>query len=192
MSPNDGLQAESEAWRPIDGFEGLYEVSNAGRIRRVGKAARNGNGRGGGATIGRILTPQQSSRNGYLSIQLWSNGKPKMYLVHVLVASAFLGPCPDGLEVNHADGNKQNAAAYNLEYMTHSENNKHAYRTGLRVVTDKQRAAITRPRKSRVLIQCGCGCGAQLENLDRQARPRAFLPGHFTKLRMQQKALSNE
>lgn len=182
-----------EEWRTVGGFEGLYEVSNTGLVRRVGKASRNGNGRGGGARLGRILTAQTSTHNDYLSVQLWSNGKPKIRLVHILVASAFLGPCPDGLEVNHADGNKLNSAASNLEYMTHSENNKHAYRTGLRVVTEKQRAALQRPRKPRVMIQCGCGCGAQFENLDSKARIRKFLPGHSTKLlRKQQKEISNE
>lgn len=51
--------------------------------------------------------------------------------IHVLVAAAFLGPCPDGQEINHKDGNKQNNCVENLEYVTRSENLAHAWRMGL-------------------------------------------------------------
>jgi len=122
---------EREEWRPVVGYEGLYEVSDQGRVRRVGKSAVTGKGHGGGARIGRILK-QQPVDGGYWKVFLWKNGFQENWLVHVLVAAAFIGPCPDGYEVNHENGNKSNNAASNLEYMTRSENNKHAYATGLR------------------------------------------------------------
>lgn len=114
--------AEDEKWLPVPGFEGFYEVSNEGRVRRVAG--------GRGITVGRIRKPV--SHNRYLVVQLWKNNKGYGRFVHCLVASAFLGQTPEGHEVNHKDGHKSNCALSNLEYVTRSENNKHAYATGLR------------------------------------------------------------
>jgi len=122
----------SERWASVLGYEGLYEVSDLGRIRRIGMAAKTGKGHGGGARIGRILKPQKH-RGGYRAVQLWKDGKLRNFLVHIIVAHAFLGPTPKGKEVNHDDGHKPNCAASNLEYLTRAENIKHAYRTGLRI-----------------------------------------------------------
>jgi hypothetical protein len=128
----------NEAWRAVIGFEGLYEVSNLGRVRRIGRAAKTGAGRGGG--IGRIRKLQPTPE-GYLHVVLWKDGKPKARQVHGLIAEAFLGPAPPGHEPNHEDGDKHNNRASNLEWVTRPENMKHAYATGLRVVTDAQRYA---------------------------------------------------
>jgi len=112
-----------EAWRPIPGFEGVYEVSDHGRVRRVGEAA----GHNGGARIGRILRPPIGP-DGYPRVFLWRDGKQYPRLVHRLVALAFLGPCPADHEVNHRDGVRSNPRLTNLEYVTRSENILHAYR----------------------------------------------------------------
>jgi len=111
-----------EQWRPVLNYEGWYEASNKGRIKRI-KESR-------GTFAGKILTPQKS-RNGYLFLGLSRNGKTKRYHVHRLTAGAFLGPCPEGLEVNHKDGDKTNNAICNLEYITHKGNIKHAHKSGL-------------------------------------------------------------
>ena len=167
-------QVEFEGWAPVIGFEGLYEVSRDGRVRRVGQAARTGRGRGGGARLGRVLRGGFSGD--YRSVQLWREGKQHSRLVHVLVAEAFIGPCPDGEEVNHKDGAKTNCAVENLEYLTHSENMRHAYRVGLRQVTIEQ--MVRARRKPRVQIACACGCGEQIETPDRKGRDRRFVTGH--------------
>lgn len=120
-----------EEWRAIPGFEGLYEVSDHARVRRIGRAARSGNGRGGGARQGRVLALQLRP-TGYQSVQLWRDGKYFSRLVHTLVAAAFIGPKPPNHDVNHIDGDKVNNARPNLEYLTRSENMEHAYNTGLR------------------------------------------------------------
>jgi hypothetical protein len=120
-----------EIWRACIGFEGLYEVSNLGRVRRVGKAARTGKGRGGGATIGKIKTGHVT-QFGYVQVVLWADGKAEARQVHRLVAEAFHGRRPPGHEPNHKDGNKQNNFDTNLEWMTRSDNMRHAYANGLR------------------------------------------------------------
>lgn len=132
MSENNESWAIAEEWRSVPRYEGIYEVSNMGRIRRIGKAAKTGKGQGGGARIGRILQ-QQRGPDGYFRSQLWMNGKYKNFLVHRLVALAFLGPAPNGREVNHKSGDKSNNRPINLEYVTRSENNLHAFRLGLMV-----------------------------------------------------------
>lgn len=120
----------TEVWLPIRGYEGLYEVSNNARVRRIGKAARTGKGRGGGAVIGRFLK-QHLTRFGYLSVQLWKDGKVKNFQVHRLVADVFCGGLTPDQEVNHKDGVKTHNEPENLEVVTRSENIRHAYRLGL-------------------------------------------------------------
>lgn len=120
-----------ECWRDIPGYEQIYQVSSLGRIRRIGRAAKSGKGHGGGARIGRIRKLQEN-RFGYQTIDLWANGKQKTIFVHRLVAAAFIGQRPDNHFVNHKDGDKKNNKPANLEYVTSSENNKHAYDIGLK------------------------------------------------------------
>lgn len=166
---------EKEEWRPIVGFEGLYEVCSLGNVRRVGKAARQGKGRGGGARIGLILKPQPR-KDGYIHVQLWKEGKPEIHLVHCLVAEAFLGPAPLGYEVNHQNGRKEECYVSNLEYVTRSENNLHAYRTGLRQPKVEQLVAAR--RKPHKIIECACGCGLRFETPDNKGRLHKFIWGH--------------
>jgi len=164
-----------EGWAIVEGFP-AYEVSDRGRVRRIGRAARNGAGHGGGARIGRVLKAHEVAPGSYLVVQLWRDGRPSTRLVHCLVAAAFIRPCPPGHEVNHKDGDKQQPAAWNLEYLTRPDNMRHAYRTGLRQVTIAQ--AVAARRKPRVLIACACGCGEQIETPDSKGRDRRFMSGH--------------
>lgn len=112
-----------EEWRPIPGYEDIYSVSCLGRVRRD---------RGGqGARAGYILSSPLNS-NGYPQLRLWRNGTKRSYVIHRLVAAAFLGPEPLGMEVNHKNGIKSDPAATNLEYVTRPSNSAHAYATGLK------------------------------------------------------------
>ncbi len=126
-----GEYAIVERWAAVPGFEMLYEVSDRGRVRRVGQAHINGKGRGGGVRIGRILALCQIA-GGYYAVNLWRHGKIKRRLIHVLVMEAFVGPARGGYEVNHKDGVKSNNDLSNLEYLTRSQNMIHAYAIGLR------------------------------------------------------------
>lgn len=109
---------EQEQWKPIEGTNGGYEVSNLGHVRTNGK-------RPGLLT----LTKQKS---GYRYVMIEIGGKSCNRRVHRLVAQHFL-PNPDNLkEVNHKDGNKDNNRADNLEWCTRSHNVKHSFDTGLK------------------------------------------------------------
>ena len=112
-----------EEWRQIPGYEGLYDVSDFGRAR----SARDGHG----TFIGRLLKPCMQ-RRGYYQFTLCNNGTRRTCTAHRLVMAAFVGPRPDGKEVNHKDGDKANNRLDNLEYVTPSENQRHAFQTGLK------------------------------------------------------------
>lgn len=107
---------DSEQWKNIDGYDGLYEVSNTGHLRN---------------SRGRVLTAH-AQNSGYMQITLYPKVGPRTkYLMHRLVATTFI-PNPDGKpQVNHIDGNKQNNHVSNLEWSTVSENILHARATGL-------------------------------------------------------------
>lgn len=117
------LSIDIEEWRDVPGYEGLYLISDAGRIWCV--------------RLGRALTPKKSA-HGYRSVDLSKNGVKRRFYIHRLVARAFLpDPGPERQEINHRDLDKANNRAVNLEWVTHAENQRHAYKNGR---TDFRRA----------------------------------------------------
>lgn len=106
-----------EIWKPVLGFETSYEVSNEGRLKTIKQ--------GEGARAGRILRPSWNHR-GYVQYTLGKYGG--RHTAHLLVLQAFVGPKPDGLEINHINGVKDDNRLENLEYVTKSENNLHLTR----------------------------------------------------------------
>lgn len=110
---------EKEVWKNIRGYEGLYQVSNLGRVKSLQRLRRN---RSGMAMIkGRILS-HNITKNGYHLVQLHNDGERKDFLVHRLVYAAFVGDIPEGFEINHRDECKDNNTLNNLDLMNHSEN----------------------------------------------------------------------
>ena len=107
-------------WKDIVGYEGVYQVSNTGEVRRIKKCK--------GARSGRLLTKALS--RGYYKISLWRNNIGRSAMVHRLVAIAFVEG-DHSLSVNHIDGNKLNNAPENLEIITLAENTRHQHETGL-------------------------------------------------------------
>lgn len=111
-----------EIWKDVVGYEGLYQVSNLGRVRSLNFYRKK--------RIG--VLRQKKLNTGYMALDLYKDRMPRTLNVHRLVAIAFVEN-KDGLPwVNHIDGNKQNNAASNLEWCTAKQNTEHAKRTGLR------------------------------------------------------------
>lgn len=115
----------SEVWRPVFGYEGAYEVSSSGRVKRLAGNHKHN-------LPERILLADPKAAK-YKAVGLYKNGVRISVKVHVLVARAFLGECPMGYEVNHIDTDKFNNAVTNLEYVTHQQNMDHARHNKLRV-----------------------------------------------------------
>ena len=130
----------TEEWRPVPGYEGLYEVSSFGRIRRPEglsvplkgcKVTRPIKA----AIISQHVHEEKSKSGGTVRrslVTLHKDGRKYTHLVHRLVALAFL-PCEQSrrMQVNHIDGNMLNNRLDNLEWLTQEENDYHAIMTGL-------------------------------------------------------------
>ena len=126
------MNYNDEIWKDARGFEGIYQVSNLGRIRSVDRYVNSG--LKNVKTFlhkGKILK-QQQNRCGYLLIRGKKDNKKINILLHQIVAETFISNPENKPEVNHIDGNKQNNCVSNLEWVTYSENLKHAFRTGLK------------------------------------------------------------
>lgn len=134
-----------EVWKDIRGYEGLYQVSNLGRVRslervityiqtnqhdKIGKEVHQ-------KLPGRMLSPRKLP-SGYLRVQLMN----KDYYIHRLVCSNFIRPLKPKEEINHKDGNKQNNQIDNLEIVDRVTNHNHACNTGLNTYIHKAQDVI--------------------------------------------------
>ena len=137
-----------ELWKPVVGYEGYYEISNLGNVKSL--------------RFGKILKPSNSG--GYAHIALVSDGTPRYFLVHRLVATSFIPNPHNKLEVNHIDGDKKNNCVDNLEWVNRSENQSHAVHSGLQAhgegsVNHKlTKDMVEEIRSLYVPNKRGCGC----------------------------------
>ncbi|MFI8590108.1 NUMOD4 motif-containing HNH endonuclease [Dietzia maris] len=110
----------AERWKPIPGYEGHYEVSDAGQVRSLDRVITRSNG-APYPTRGRVLSPSDAHPSGHLYVHLMAGGDCTRQ-VHRLVMAAFAGPCPEGMEVRHLNGDPTDNRLTNLAYGTRSEN----------------------------------------------------------------------
>lgn len=110
---------QKEIWKPVKNYEGLYEVSNFGRVKALNHRRSKKE---------KLMSPSGSGR--YLHVGLHRGGKREHYSIHKLVLQAFLGN--SDLTVNHINGIKTDNSLKNLEYCSQRENVTHAIKTGLR------------------------------------------------------------
>lgn len=125
-----------EIWKDICFYEGYYQVSNLGNVRSLPRVIkyRYGHDR---FYPGKVLLTETTKDN-YQRVVLSKEGKTVRYMVHRLVALAFIPNKGNKTMVNHIDGNKSNNVATNLEWCTASENMLHADKTGLRDMSKHQ------------------------------------------------------
>lgn len=125
------MDTEIEAWLPIKGYEGLYEISSLGRVKGLAKY--------GGMyrkvfieeRIMKLMFGLCTKTIGYYSITLSKDYTKKTFRIHRLVATHFINNPYNLKEVNHIDGNPKNNNVNNLEWCTRQQNTEHAWRIGL-------------------------------------------------------------
>lgn len=123
----------SEIWKEVVGFEGLYEVSDQGRVRSLDRVIqqRHHSGRMMDRFFaGQVLCPCVQS-SGHTCVNLWNTGVMTHRLIHLLVLEAFVGPRPEGLHTRHLSGDPGDNRLPNLVYGTRSENAQDAIRHGV-------------------------------------------------------------
>lgn len=120
------INSKMETWKPIPGYEGLYEVSDLGRVRSITKQVFNIFKKGLISKPGVVLK-KESHYRGYDRVCLCKNRVCMHQYVHRLVALAFLANPENKAYVNHLDENKRNNAVINLEWATESENTRYYY-----------------------------------------------------------------
>lgn len=113
----------AERWLPVPGYEGLYEVSDQGRVRSLPRRTPHAGVRGG-----RIMRTRRTGR--YRSVSLCRDGVPRQHSVHRLVLEAFVGPCPEGMEARHGPLGSGNDALENLNWGRHVDNMADKIRDG--------------------------------------------------------------
>lgn len=113
-------QPTNEKWLPVVGYEGFYEVSDHGRIRSIDRVVTGTDG-----VDKRVPGKMKSTyihKTGYLNVRLTKHGVGKQAKVHRLVLEAFVGPCPEGMEGCHNNGDRKDAQLANLRWDTRSAN----------------------------------------------------------------------
>ena len=113
------IEPTAERWLPVPGYEGLYEVSDWAHVKSLPRNTTRGG-----------IMKQSTGQHGVQVVNLTRNGKQRVRLVHHLVLEAFVGPCPEGRECCHGDGNPANNRLGNLRWDTHEANMQDAARHG--------------------------------------------------------------
>lgn len=161
-------------WRPIPSFGGLYEISSTGLVRSFHK--RHGVG-------GKILSPKVG-RDGYAEVVLCDGGNRKSCQVHRLVLLAFVGPCPDGRQVAHDNGRRDDNRLSNLRYATPLENSGDKFRHGTvlqgenhgsaKLTCEEVREIRASPLPYRILSESYGVSIAQISNIRTRAQWRSI------------------
>lgn len=127
------IEEAIEVWKDIKGYEGLYQISNLGRVKSLSRTITViDNNRIYSKTLKQKILYQELHNKGYLNVTLYKNKKYKTLYVHRLVAEAFIDNYQSKSQVNHIDGNRKHNNVLNLEWVTNQENNQYAFDSGLR------------------------------------------------------------
>ena len=136
-----------EEWRPVKGYEGLYEVSNLGRVKTLQRVYHCGNHHSYRMVDEHIMKPVKI-KGGYLRIALSNGCKRSSHLIHRLVAEAFIQN-PDNLPtINHKDCNPSNNFVDNLEWCSQQYNNRYGDR-----IEKVRKKTLNHPKRSKIVLQ---------------------------------------
>lgn len=116
---------ENEVWKPIIGYEGLYEISNIGRVKSLNKVRVNG------VWYNEKIIRPKPNKDIYHRVELSKNGKRRIIGVHQLIGWSFIPNPENKPNINHKNGIRNDNRVENLEWCTQKENIQHAWRTGL-------------------------------------------------------------
>lgn len=140
-----------ERWKDIVGYEGLYQVSNLGRVKSL---ERYRNNHGKQQLVPESIKSTRKDKQGYLLLDLYKDNKQKTIRIHRLVAEHFIEN-PDNKEtVNHIDGNKENNIVVNLEWATFKEQNKHFYSHNLKSKDNINKAVKAMNKAQAKKVKC--------------------------------------
>lgn len=139
----------TEQWRPIPGWEDRYHASDHGRIKSLARVIQYRDGRH--RPVGEAILSPKTSGSGHQQVSFWRGNKTTSRWVHRLIAETFLGPCPEGMEVRHLNGDPADNRLENLTYGTRREN-----------LLDRERHG-TNPHRNRT--HCPQGHPLRLPNL---------------------------
>jgi hypothetical protein len=123
------MSQQTEIWKPILGFEGLYEISNMGRVYSIPRTVKRSND-----TICSVAGKYKSvfmGNAGYYMVTLYKDGIRNCNTLHYFMAITFIGEQQNDDQVNHKDGNKTNNSPDNLEWVSASDNIIHSYNSKL-------------------------------------------------------------
>lgn len=137
----------SEVWKPVPGYEGVYEISSAGRVRRLAKEITYVNRWGSETTYTKsaLEIKPWAQRSGHLNIDLYrGDGSHERFRLHRMVLSTFVGPCPEGMVACHEDGDPTNNALSNLRWDTPGNNFQDSVRHGTAYMGERQHMAKLR------------------------------------------------
>lgn len=137
-----------EVWKDVVGYEGLYRVSNYGKVMTLGKYVATHNGTRIHQRPSKELS-QSMNIHGYMKVMLYLNGHRKEWAVHRIVALAFIENPENKPCVNHIDNNRANNVVENLEWCTYQENSDWSRIQGRKAMTEecRQKILATRIRK---------------------------------------------
>lgn len=159
----------NEIWKPIEGTDGRYEVSNTGKLRSLNYKR-----------TGRVreLKPAPDPK-GYMKTMLLFDGKSKTVKVHRLVAEAFIPNPENKPQVNHIDGNKANNRADNLEWICNIDNAHHAIENGLFENSYKATAQANEKRKRPILARRDDGEQLVFDSINSASRELGLHRSHI-------------
>ena len=142
------MENQIEIWKDIPEYEGSYQVSSLCRFKSLSRGIVNN------AVMTEskeFIMKKMKGSNGYYSIEFYKDNKRKRFLCHKLFAKSFMPNPKSKPFINHINGLKTDNTIDNLEWCTSSENNRHAFYTGLRIMPSGEKNSQTKLNESKVL-----------------------------------------